>query len=94
MQTEAYSREQVRVLLQEIASSFFKLSAERLTPEARLREDLDLDSIDLYDLVSQLEVKTGTDLDADDLRNEQNVSQLVDRLLFLLNNSVEISTPR
>lgn len=85
MQQDGYSRDQVTQLLQGIAETFFKLAPERLHPEARLREDLDLDSIDLFDLVSQLEVKTGIDLDANDFRNERNVGELVDRLLFILN---------
>jgi len=33
----------------------FDLSAEQVTPEARLREDLDMDSLDGVDLIVQIE---------------------------------------
>jgi len=62
----------------------FRLDPERITPEARLADDLEIDSIDAVDLVEQVKRTTGRKVAAEVFRTVRTVSDLarvVERLL-------------
>jgi len=63
----------LRVALVEL----FGLDPARITPEARLADDLDIDSIDAVDLVEHVKRTTGHKLSAEDFRSVRTVSDLV-----------------
>ncbi len=61
----------------------FDLDAELITPESRLYEDLDLDSIDAVDMVVHLQKRTGKKIKPEDfkaVRTVQDVVEAVERL--------------
>ena len=58
----------------------FDLSAEDLVPNAKLFEDLDLDSLDAIDLAVKLKNDTGITLDEGEMRSIIELSDLVDLL--------------
>jgi acyl carrier protein len=49
------TRDEVMDLVREHLVSELELSPEEVTPEARFKEDFDADSLDLYELVMELE---------------------------------------
>jgi acyl carrier protein len=62
----------------------FRLDPSRITPEARLADDLEIDSIDAVDLVEQVKRTTGRKVSAEDFKAVRTVSDLarvVERLL-------------
>ena len=62
----------------------FEIDPDDVPPEARLYEDLDIDSIDAVDMVVELKRFTGRRIDPDDfksVRTVQDVLDAVDRLL-------------
>lgn len=62
----------------------FDVDPDSITPEARLYEDLDIDSIDAVDMVVELKRFTGRRIDPDDfkaVRTVQDVLDAVDRLM-------------
>ncbi len=75
------------VLYQEIAAllvQLFDLSPEQITPDARLYEDLELDSIDAVDMVVHLQKQTGQKVKPEvfkSVRTVQDVVQVVEQLL-------------
>ncbi|MFB0711808.1 acyl carrier protein [Buttiauxella noackiae] len=61
----------------------FELSPEQITPQSRLYEDLDLDSIDAVDMVVHLQKRTGKKIKPEDfktVRTVQDVVEAVERL--------------
>ena len=70
-QTEALA------LLREVFQTEFEIEAEAVVPTARLREDLDLDSIDAVALAARLETETGAVLKEDKLREIRTVEDVV-----------------
>ncbi len=54
----------------------FELDAEQVVPEASLREDLDLDSLDAVDLVVALEKAFGIRIDAKVVEKMQTVGDI------------------
>ena len=73
MQTSDEVLEQVRAALVEL----FEIEPGRITPGARLNEDLEIDSIDAVDLLDRLRRQTGRKISADDFRTVRTVEDLV-----------------
>ncbi|MGK7245472.1 acyl carrier protein [Buttiauxella agrestis] len=56
----------------------FELSPEQITPQARLYEDLDIDSIDAVDMVVHLQKRTGKKIKPEDFKTVRTVQDVVD----------------
>ena len=52
-------REEVMKLVRQHLSTELEVAPEKIQPETRFREDLDADSLDLYELVMELEDRYG-----------------------------------
>jgi len=72
------SRDEIFREVREILTVEFGLSPADIDPSAHLTGDLDLDSIDVIDLASQLEERTGIALEDEELRGAQKLGELVD----------------
>lgn len=62
----------------ELLVKLFELDASQITPEARLYEDLDLDSIDAVDMVVHLQKRTGKKIRPEDFKAVRTVQDVVD----------------
>lgn len=67
-----------------ILQDSFQIEPERITPQARLGEDLDIDSIDAVDLIVQLKPLLGRNLQPDAFKSVRTVQDVVDVLHALL----------
>ena len=65
----------------------FELDPARITPAARLYDDLEIDSIDAIDLMDRLRRQTGRKIDSERFRSVRTVSDLVDTIHQLVNES-------
>ena len=61
----------------------FEVPEENITLEARLSEDLGLDSIDAVDLVVKLQELTGQRIKPDEFKSVRTVQDVVDRVYEL-----------
>ena len=62
----------------------FELDPAQITPEARLQEDLDLDSIDAVDMIIKLQEITGRKVRPEDfkeVRTVADVQRVIEKLL-------------
>jgi acyl carrier protein len=62
----------------------FDIEADKITPEARLYEDLDLDSIDAVDMIIKLQEITGRKISPEDfksVRTVADVQHVIEKLL-------------
>lgn len=62
----------------------FELDPAKITPAARLQEDLDLDSIDAVDLIIKLQELTGRKVSPEDfkeVRTVGDVQRVIEKLL-------------
>jgi len=73
MQTRDEVLEQIKAAL----SDLFEIEPGRVTQDARLNEDLEIDSIDAVDLLDRLRRQTGRKISADDFRSVRTVGDLV-----------------
>ena len=73
MQSQDQILERIRQTLVEL----FELDSARITPEARLYEDLEIDSIDVVDLMEEVHRYTGQKATSEDFRAVRTVGDLV-----------------
>jgi acyl carrier protein len=62
----------------------FEIPPERVTLEARLMDDLELDSIDAIDMAVQIQEMTGVRVEEDQLRKLRTVGDTVELVVQLL----------
>jgi acyl carrier protein len=65
----------------------FELDPERITPDARLYDDLEIDSIDAIDLMDRLRRQTGRKIASERFRSVRTVSDLVDTIHQLVSET-------
>lgn len=78
------SREAILEHLRNYLSDMFEIARERVTPEAKLFEDLDLDSIDAVDLVVKLQELTGRRIKPEAFKAVRTVGDVIDCVENLL----------
>jgi len=66
--------------------SLFEISKEDITPEARLYEDLDLDSIDAVDIIVRLQEITKKRIRPDQFKRVRTVEDVVKAIEELVND--------
>ncbi|WP_140628952.1 acyl carrier protein [Methylibium rhizosphaerae] len=70
-----------------ILQETFDIEASRITPEAKLYDDLDIDSIDAVDLIVQLKPLVGKRLQPEAFKSVRTVQDVVDALFGLVNDT-------
>ena len=70
------TKEEILKDVQDIAQDELDVEPEKITITTNFKNDLDADSLDLFEILNELEDKYDIDLDADD--SIQTVSQLID----------------
>ncbi len=79
------SRNEIFLKLQSFLETVFEVPLDKINPDARLFEDLDLDSIDAVDLMVKLQDLTGRKLKPEEFKSVRTVGDVVDRVHSLLN---------
>jgi acyl carrier protein len=78
------SRDEVYTRLARYLTDMFEVSEEKIRLDARLYEELDLDSIDALDLVVKLQELTGRRIAPQEFKTVRTVGDVVDRVSALL----------
>ena len=63
--------------VKEIITRYVKIEPEKITLESKLNEDLDADSIDIADVVMDIEEKYGFEFSDEDAENIVEIKDLV-----------------
>ena len=71
-------RDEVMGLVRDHLSTELEVSPEKIKPETRFREDLDADSLDLYELVMELEDRYGIRVSEEEAADINTVGDAVD----------------
>lgn len=80
----AMSKAEIGEWVSTLLQDMFELDADRITPEANLYTDLDIDSIDAVDIVVKLNQTTGKRIQPEVFRSVRTVRDVVDVLAVLL----------
>jgi acyl carrier protein len=83
------SREDIEAVLSRYLQDLFDLPAEKITRDARLADDLDLDSIDAVDLVVKLQEYTGKKILPSEFKTVRTIGDVIDKIYAQVNNGVQ-----
>jgi acyl carrier protein len=75
------TRDEVTTLVRDHLAEELEVDAGRITAETRFKEDLDADSLDLYELVMELEDRYGVSVPEEDAARIKTVGDAVDFVL-------------
>jgi acyl carrier protein len=78
------SKDQIYTWMVDVLHEMFELDKAKITPEANLYTDLDIDSIDAVDLAVKLKQLTGKRLQPEIFKTVRTVQDVVDALAALL----------
>jgi acyl carrier protein len=78
------NKETIYARIVEILQETFDIDPACITPEARLYDDLDIDSIDAVDLIVQLKPLAGKRLNAEAFKSVRTIQDVVDALYQLI----------
>jgi acyl carrier protein len=74
-------RDQVTAKVREHLSAELEVDAARIQPDTRFRDDLDADSLDLYELVMELEDTYGVKVSEEEAARIETVADAVEFVL-------------
>ena len=76
--------EQILDNLKKILEESIEITPERVVPEAKLFEELDLDSIDAVDLAIHVQQMTGKRIKPEDFKNVRTVGDVINTVKQLM----------
>ncbi|HEY8099949.1 MAG TPA: acyl carrier protein [Burkholderiaceae bacterium] len=78
------NKDQIYTSVVDVLHEMFELDKSKITPQANLYTDLDIDSIDAVDLAVKLKQLTGKRLQPEIFKTVRTVQDVVDALAVLL----------
>ena len=78
------TREEILAALTGYLEELFEVPADKITPDAKLYEDLDLDSIDAVDLIVKLQELTGKKIKPEQFKAVRTIDDVVETVHGLL----------
>ncbi|EGH45094.1 MULTISPECIES: acyl carrier protein [Pseudomonas syringae group] len=81
------TREDIFEILSTAMVELFELEPERVTLEANLYQDLEIDSIDAVDLIDHIKRKTGKKIAAEEFKSVRTVNDVVEAVYKLVNSA-------
>ncbi|WP_443190876.1 acyl carrier protein [Pseudomonas indica] len=79
------NREDIFATLRDALVELFELEPERVTLDANLYQDLEIDSIDAVDLIDHLKRQTGKKIAAEDFKSVRTVGDVVEAVYRMVN---------
>lgn len=79
------NREEIFATLRDALVELFELEPARITPDANLYQDLEIDSIDAVDLIDHLKRQTGKKIAAEDFKSVRTVGDVVEAVHRMVN---------
>ena len=80
------NKEEIYLKVRSIFEELFEIETQKITLDANLYQDLDIDSIDAIDMVVELKNMTGKKIQPEEFRSVRTVQDVVDQVYKLLND--------
>ncbi|MGG5287814.1 acyl carrier protein [Pseudomonas shirazensis] len=81
------TREDIFNILRDALVELFELEPERVTLDANLYQDLEIDSIDAIDLIDHIKRQTGKKIAAEEFKAVRTVNDVVEAVFRLVNSA-------
>lgn len=80
------SRDDILQIIKQIMLEMFEIEEELVTLDARLKEELDFDSIDAVDMMVKLKEITGKAVKPEDFKNARTINDVVEAVYKLIHD--------
>ncbi|MGX7347755.1 acyl carrier protein [Aerococcus vaginalis] len=80
------TKEEVYSKIKTILVEELDVEEEKVTPDVNIQEDLEIDSLDLFDVIDSLEDEYDIEIDTDENEDLQTLDQLSEYVLTQINN--------
>jgi acyl carrier protein len=80
----ATTKDEILRKISDYLAEFFEVPRAKITPDARLYEDMDLDSIDAVDLIVKLQELTQKKIAPADFKEVRTINDVVEKVYELL----------
>lgn len=87
MSNTVHTKESIYEYIKKTFIELFEIEEENIHLEAKLYEDLDIDSIDAVDLIIKLKELTGKKIQPEAFKNVRTVQDVVDAVYDLVNSN-------
>lgn len=81
----SHTKDEIYAHITDLMQDLFEVDKDDISPDSRLNEDLDIDSIDAADLMIELKSFTGRKVPPENFRDVRTVQDVVDVIAELLN---------
>ena len=78
------TKEDIYLILVDMLPEMFELDSSKITPDANLYSDLDIDSIDAVDIAVRLKELTGKRMQPEVFKSVRTVRDVIDALVALV----------
>lgn len=89
-----WNLERLAPILYGVVSEQLGVERDRIRPETRLEEDLRADSLDIVELIMEVEDEFGIDIPDDEAEKIETIDQLTQVTLKIVNNPDDYPRPR
>ncbi|MEE1286260.1 MAG: acyl carrier protein [Ruminobacter sp.] len=81
------TKEELLVEIKQILSDIFDVEEDKVTMEANIVTDLDLDSIDAIDMVAELQRRCKCRFSAEDFKSVKTIGDVIDVIVAKIENN-------
>ncbi len=81
------NKQDILNMIKQIMQEMFEIEPNQVTPDARLYEDLDFDSIDAVDMIVKLKEMTGKAVKPEDFKTARTVEDVIEAVYKLINET-------
>ncbi len=73
--------------LKKVLTDYFEIDGSKITMDANLNEDLDIDSIDAIDMMSYIKKETGKEIEPAQFKEVKTIKDIIDIIMKQMNNN-------
>ena len=73
--------------LKNVLTDYFEIDANKITMDARLNEDLDVDSIAAIDMMSYIKKEAGREIEPAQFKEVKTIRDIIDIIMKQMNNN-------
>ncbi len=73
--------------LKNVLTDYFEIDESKITMEANLNEDLDIDSIDAIDMMSYIKKETGKEIEPAQFKEVKTIKDIIEIIMKQMNNN-------
>lgn len=81
------TEQEVFEFIKNMLVEYFEIDADKITMEAKLVDDLDIDSIDAIDMMSYIKIETGREVEPSQFKEVTTIGDIINIIMKQMNGN-------